>query len=203
MHPVLKPIHIMVDNETLSVLPSAHIVQVALVHFDPHSFTPLADKVISIDHARQSGTSVDVSTVHWWMEQPKDVQKAVFYGEEERVPIHTACCDLYRFIIDSCRRIWMEDAPPSLSDLHQAVQIWAKPARFDIPQWENAFRHAGVQVPWFRRNVNNVQSLFNDALRNGFDPGIVKAMPSVAHIPINDCLWQIGLLKSITEFNRK
>lgn len=200
---MLQPVHIMLDNETLSVLPNAHIVQVALVHFDPHSFEPLADQVISIDYARQPGTVIEAGTVSFWMTQPKETQQAVFYGDEDRIPIRTACCELYRFVIDACRRVWQEDGTPTLSDLHQSVHIWAKPARFDIPQWENAFRHSDVQVPWFRRNVNDVQSLLNDAVRNGFDASSVKGMSTGVHMPLNDCLWQIGLLKAITAFNCK
>lgn len=193
----------MLDNETLSVLPNAHIVQVALVHFDPHSFEPLANRVVSIDHERQPGTVIEASTVKFWMTQSMETQQSVFYGDEDRVPIRTACCEFYRFVLDACRRTWQEDGTPGLGDLHQYVHIWAKPARFDIPQWENAFRYADVQVPWFRRNVNDVQSLLNDAQRDGFDPSVVKPLSSGAHMPLNDCLWQIRLLKAITEFKRR
>lgn len=200
---MLDPVHIMLDNETLSVLPNAHIVQVGLVHFDPHTFNPISDKVISISHERQPGTVVEASTVAWWLERPKDVQHSVFYGEEDRIPIRSACCELYRFIINACRQVWQEDDTPGLTDLHQAVHIWAKPARFDIPQWENAFQHANVQVPWFRRNVNDVQSLLNDAARRGFDSNTIKSQTTGMHMPLNDCFWQIRLLKAITEFNQK
>ncbi|WP_288878033.1 3'-5' exoribonuclease [uncultured Citrobacter sp.] len=139
----------------------------------------------------------------WWMSQDKETQQSVFYGEEDRISIRSACCEFYRFVLDSCRRTWQEDETPGLSDLHQSVHIWAKPARFDIPQWENAFRHADVQVPWFRRNVNDVQSLLNDAERNGFVASSLKHLSTGVHMPLNDCLWQIRLLKAITEFKSR
>lgn len=198
-----EPVHIMIDNETLSVLHNAHIAQVGLVQFDPHTFTPLAEKVISISHDRQPGTVIDASTVDWWMARDKETQQSVFYGDEDRISIRSACCEFYRFVIDSCRRTWQEDETPGLSDLHQFVHIWAKPARFDIPQWENAFRHADVQVPWFRCNVNDVQSLLNDAERNGFVSSSLKHLSTGIHMPLNDCLWQIRLLKAITEFKSR
>ncbi|MEW5281511.1 hypothetical protein AB1Z76_26345, partial [Citrobacter freundii] len=63
--------------------------------------------------------------------------------------------------------------------------------------------HSDVQVPWFRRNVNDVQSLLNDAERNGFVVSTLKQLPAGIHMPLNDCLWQIRLLKAITEFKSR
>lgn len=201
---MLEPVHIMLDNETLSVLPNAHIVQAAIVHFDPHNFEVLDTRVLSLEHdKRQPCSSVEPATVAWWMKRPREIQASVFYGDEDRLSVRAACCEFYRFVVDACRRIWQEDDTPGLSDLHYAVNIWAKPARFDVPQWEHAFRNADVQVPWFRRNVNDLQSLLNEALRNGFDYADVDPAPAQAHMPLNDCLWQIRLLKAITEFNSK
>lgn len=49
-----EPVHIMIDNETLSVLPNAHIAQVGLVQFDPHTFTPLVHPTRSESYKHQS-----------------------------------------------------------------------------------------------------------------------------------------------------
>lgn len=203
MHPVLKPVHIMLDNKTLSILPNAHIAQSAMVHFCPDTFEVLDTKVITMKPEAQPGAHVDVGTVYYWMKQPWETQQSVFNEDEEHaVPIQRGCSELYRFIIDACRREWEEDETPSLTDLRHTVHIWAKPAHFDIPQWDNAFRHAGVQVPWHDQKVNCVMSLINQAKARGFDP---DSLPEVfgVHQPLNDCLYQIGIIKAITEFDRK
>ncbi|HCR0223085.1 TPA: 3'-5' exoribonuclease [Klebsiella aerogenes] len=203
MKPQLQPVHIMLDNETLSTHPNAHIVQGALVHFCPDTFEALDTKVISMDAKAQPGTHIDVSTIYFWFSQLWETQQSVFIQDEElTVPIARGCAEVYRFIIDSCRRVWQEDDTPTVSDLHHAVNIWAKPSRFDIPQWENAFQHAGYQLPWHRHKVNCVQSIINKAAAKGFELESVPR-PINAHQPLNDCYYQIGILKAIAAFERE
>lgn len=198
----LQPVHIMLDNETLSTHPNAHIVQTGLVHFCPETFEVLGRKVISMDAKSQPGAHIDVGTVYFWFKQLWKTQQAVFIQDEElTVPIQRGCADLYRFIIDSCRRVWQEDDTPTVNDLHHSVNIWAKPAHFDIPQWENAFRHAGIQLPWHYRKVNCVQSHINRAAAKGFQLKSVPQLPG-GHQPLNDCYHQISILKAIAEFER-
>lgn len=199
----LQPVHIMLDNETLSTHPNAHIVQTGLVHFCPETFEVLGTKVISMESKLQSGTHIDVSTIYFWFNQLWETQQAVFIQDEEQtVSIQRACGDLYRFVMDACRYVWEEDRTPTVSDLHQAVHIWAKPARFDIPQWENAFRHASIEhMPWHRRNVNCVQTCINTANAKGFQLKSVPLMPGI-HQPLNDCYHQISILKAIAEFEQ-
>ncbi|HED2522668.1 TPA: 3'-5' exoribonuclease [Klebsiella aerogenes] len=203
MKPQLQPVHIMLDNKTLSIHPNAHIAQCALVHFCPDTFEALDTKVISMDARAQPGTHIDVATIYFWFNQLWETQQSVFIQDEElTVPIARGCAEVYRFIIDSCRRIWQEDDTPTVGDLHHAVNIWAKPSRFDIPQWENAFRHAGYQLPWHYRKVNCVQSIINKAAAKGFELESVPR-PINAHQPFNDCYYQIGILKAIAAFERE
>ncbi|HED3065056.1 TPA: 3'-5' exoribonuclease [Kluyvera ascorbata] len=199
----LQSVHIMLDNETLSTHPNAHIVQTGLVHFCPETFEVLGTKVISMDAKPQPGTHIDVGTVYFWFNQLWETQQAVFIQDEDKtVSIQRACGDLYRFVMDACRHTWEEDRTPTVGDLHQAVHIWAKPARFDIPQWENAFRHASIeQLPWHRRNVNCVQTCINKASAKGFQLNSVPLLPGI-HQPLNDCYHQISILKAISEFER-
>ncbi|MFB5948412.1 3'-5' exonuclease [Klebsiella pasteurii] len=199
----LQPVHIMLDNETLSTHPNAHIVQTGLVHFCPETFEVLGTKVISMESKLQPGTHIDVSTIYFWFNQLWETQQAVFIQDEEQtVSIQRACGDLYRFVMDACRYVWEEDRTPTVSDLHQAVHIWAKPARFDIPQWENAFRHASIEhMPWHRRNVNCVQTCINTANAKGFQLKSVPLLPGI-HQPLNDCYHQISILKAIAEFEQ-
>ena len=199
----LEPVHVMLDNETLSTHPNAHIVQVGLVHFSPEIFEVLSTKVISMEAKPQPGTHIDVGTVYFWLNQLWETQQAVFIqGEDKTVSIQLACGELYRFVMDACRLTWEEDRTPTVGDLHQAVHIWAKPARFDIPQWENAFRHAGIEhMPWRRQNVNCVQTCINTANAKGFQLNSVPLLPGI-HQPLNDCYHQISVLKAIAEFER-
>lgn len=199
----LQPVHIMLDNETLSTHPNAHIVQTGLVHFCPETFEVLGTKVISMDAKPQPATHIDVGTLYFWFNQLWETQQAVFIQDEDQtVSIQQGCGDLYRFVMDACRQTWEEDSTPTLGDLHQAVHIWAKPARFDIPQWENAFRHASIEhLPWHRRNVNCVQTCINTARTKGFQLSSVPLLPGI-HQPLNDCYHQISILKAIAEFER-
>lgn len=197
----MLPVHIMVDNETLSCRPNAHILSTGLVHFNPETFEPISQKLINIDPTRrQPGADIDPGTAQWWINQAKEAQQAAFYPEKSEC-IQVACSQVWRYIVDACRETWQEDAMPTISDMQHTVNLWAMPPSFDISKWEHAFSQSGLPMPWDHYHVNDVRTLINEARRRGFKRE--SAVRTGIHHPVSDCLYQIELLKAITVFNQQ
>ena len=79
----------MVDIETTDVLPSAIVLTVGAVKFNPCSSDEPFDKRewrLEIDAQDAKGRTSSDSTMEFWARQPPEVQEAAF-GEEGRVPL--------------------------------------------------------------------------------------------------------------------
>jgi len=119
----------MMDIETLGVSEDANVMSVGIVYFDKDSI---------IDHlycnvAPQTGRSVDVSTVYWWLEQSKEAQDALTKYRKTAT--------------ETCRTIrdWV-------AEVDQNAGCWVKGSRFDHAIMEHLFQSVRVDYPWtFRK----------------------------------------------------
>lgn len=102
---------VMFDLETLDVKPSAVILSLGAVKFDPRQkgVDPDAEKLsirISVDEQSLMGRTVSESTLAWWSQQSKEAQDAAF-GDEGRIPLVEAVDQFHKFVWNS-ERVWSQ-----------------------------------------------------------------------------------------------
>lgn len=143
---------IMIDLETLDVLPTATILTIGAVKFDPFGDDinePTCEKFyvkVDLDSCDRLGCTVSQSTVDWWANQSKEAQEEAF-NPEGRIDIVDAMNQLYKFC-------W------------GAKRVWSHGAGFDVIILEHYFRKIGKAIPWQFWEVRCTRTLFDI----GIDP---------------------------------
>ena len=156
---------VMIDLETLDVLPSASILTIGAVKFDPFGRELQESKMdsfyckVDVDSCDRIGLTTSDDTIAWWANQSKQAQEAAF-DPDGRIDIEEAFARLYKFC-------W------------GAKRVWSNGATFDIVICEHVFRKVGRAVPWKFWEVRDV--------RTAFDLGINPQRPPVtAHHALED-----------------
>jgi DNA polymerase III epsilon subunit-like protein len=156
---------IMIDLETLDVLPSATILTIGAVKFDPFGMDieePACEKLyikVDVDSCDRIGCTVSQSTLEWWSNQSKEAQDAAF-DPDGRVSIEEAVAQLYKFC-------W------------GAKRVWSHGAGFDVIILENIFRKVGKAIPWSFWEVRDTRTIFD----LGINP---NRPPVLAHHALED-----------------
>ena len=122
--------HIMLDIETLDTAPSAVILSIGAVKFDPTTNSPLGDKfykAITVQSNLDAGRTISGNTLSWWMKQD-DQARAVF--NEPRVSLDVALHALHEFFD------------------HGDYKVWGNGADFDNVIVKHAFEMMGWKTPW-------------------------------------------------------
>jgi hypothetical protein len=138
---------VMIDMETLDVLPTATVLTIGAVKFDPFGDEinePRCQRFyvkVDIDSCDQLGCTVSQDTLNWWSNQSKEAQEAAF-DPEDRIPIEEAMNQLYKFC-------W------------GAKRVWSHGAGFDVIICEHLFRKIGKAVPWSFWEVRDTRTLFD------------------------------------------
>ena len=161
---------LMLDIETLCVLPTATILTIGAQGFDPFS-----DRFTNVtyyercDLESQDGRTIDDSTVEWWGKQNADAQAEALGDEgQPRIPLKDALEKLSKLI-------WKHSS------------IWANGTTFDMVILENAFRQNNINLPWKYWQVMDARTVY-------------KMVPQVGklsnnHNALADCVNQIDMLQ--------
>jgi hypothetical protein len=162
-------IDLMIDIETLGVVPEANISTIAAQLFDP-----FADGYTEDDHfysrispESQPNRIVSESTLDWWAKQPKEAKEEAF-GDADRIDLKVALEKLAKLI-------WRSD------------HVWSQGPTFDMNILENAYREYDINFPWDFWNIRDSRTVFS------LYPDLV--MPKVEHHALADCRRQILLLQ--------
>jgi len=140
--------HCMIDLETMAVTPSAVVLTLGAVHFNPYG-TGYSDKLyfrISIDDQDVLNREVDPNTLTWWSSQSPEIMEEAF-SPDDRVPLADAIDQFHKFAW-GCSAFWS----------HGSV--------FDIVILENIYRQLGKPVSWQYWQIRDTRTLFD----LGFDP---------------------------------
>ena len=137
----------MIDLETLDVLPSATILTIGAVKFDPFG-DDINDKKceklylkVDLDSCDALGCTVSSATLEWWGNQSQEAQDEAF-DPNGRIPITDAMNQLYKFC-------W------------GAKRIWSHGVGFDIIICEHIFRKLEKAVPWSFWEARDTRTLFD------------------------------------------
>jgi hypothetical protein len=150
---------IMIDLETLDVLPSATILTIGAVKFDPFG-DDINDKKceklylkVDLDSCDALGCTVSQATLEWWGNQSQEAQDEAF-DPNGRIPITDAMNQLYKFC-------W------------GAKRIWSHGVGFDIIICEHIFRKLEKAIPWSFWEARDTRTLFDIGI-NPNRPPVLK-----------------------------
>jgi len=156
---------VMIDLETLDVLPSATILTIGAIKFDPFG-DDVREKTcekfyvkVDIDSCDRLGLTTSKDTINWWSQQSKAAQDEAF-STKDRIPVHEAINKLYKFC-------W------------GAKRVWSHGAGFDIIILEHVFAKLNKKVPWSFWEVRDTRTLFDI----GINP---ERPPVLAHHALED-----------------
>ena len=150
---------IMIDLETLDVLPTATILTIGAVKFDPFGDDvnePSCEKFyvrVDIDSCDRIGCTVSQATLDWWASQSQAAQDEAF-DPTNRIDIVDAMNQLYKLC-------W------------GAKRVWSHGAGFDVIIMEHIFRKIGKAVPWQFWEVRDTRTLFDIGI-NPNRPPVLK-----------------------------
>jgi len=175
--------HIMIDLETLDVRPTASLLTIGAVKFDPYGDDierPDCDKFyvkVDLDSCDRIGLTIDDNTVAWWSQQSAEAQAEAF-SEDGRIPIEDAVHQLYKFC-------W------------GAKCVWSHGAGFDVVILEHIFNRVGRAVPWKFWQVRDTRTMFD----LGIDP---NRPPILKHHALEDAWNQaVGVQNVIRGLREK
>lgn len=142
--------HLMVDLETMGNKPSAPIVSVGAVFFDPASGRTGAEyyQVISLESSMSFGARPDASTILWWLKQSPEARSAIVV--DDTVGLVEALEQFLDFIAENA------------ANGSKNVQLWGNGSSFDCSLLEAAFELADTPFPiphWNYRDVRTVVEL--------------------------------------------
>jgi DNA polymerase III epsilon subunit-like protein len=167
---------VMIDLETLDTTPTATVLTIGAVKFDPFDDTISKDPVdnlyikVDIDSCDKLGLTTSQSTIDWWSRQDPKAQDEAF-STEGRIPIHEAMNQLYKFC-------W------------GAQRVWSHGSAFDIIICEHIFAKLSKAVPWNFWQVRCTRTLF--------DIGINPERVSVtAHHALSDAIDQASGVQTV------
>lgn len=173
---------IMIDLETLDTKPSASILTIGAVKFDPtgdelkESTCEKFYVKVDLDSCDKLGLTVSQSTLDWWANQSQEAQDEAF-STDNRVDITEAMNQLYKFC-------W------------GAKRVWSHGAGFDVVICEHIFAKIEKLCPWKFWEVRDTRTLFD----LGIDP---TRPPVLKHHALEDAWNQaVGVQNVIRQLNK-
>jgi hypothetical protein len=134
--------HLMVDMETMAVSPSAVVLSLGAVHFDPHG-TGYGDSIyfrIDLDDQDKLGREIDPNTLDWWAKQDPAIMEEAF-SLDNRISLVDAMDKFHKFA-------WGCSA------------FWSHGATFDLVILENIYRQLNKPLPWNYWQLKDTRTLF-------------------------------------------
>lgn len=182
--------HLMLDIETLDIKPSAVILVVAAVFFDPRTGELGAEFEAAISSQKdQPGRTISLDTVAWWAKQSDEARKQAFSGTES----------LKRVLSSLSRFIHMNST--------DTVKVWGNGKEFDCAILEHAFQQLEMPCPWKFWDTQDVRTVITLAELHGFNPK-KPARSKVCRIArwmmlaTRPVMWPIPSRRSITAKGR-
>lgn len=160
--------HVMIDLETLDTKPSASVLTLGAVKFNPFTFNdPHSELYIKLDLDEQDrlGRSVSDSTIEWWGQQDPKIQEDAF-SEDGRQSITATLVQINRYVVG-------------------ADVIWAQGYGFDITILEDIYRQTKTPFPWDFWRIRDSRTLISLLPE---DPR--KSMQSDLHNALADAYYQ-------------
>jgi len=163
--------HGMIDLETLDVFPTATVLSLGAVKFDPTTDAEPHSELyfkISIDDQDRLGRTVSDSTIEWWGRQDPKIMEEAFdqSNPNEVMTVEQALDSLNRWVVG-------------------VDEIWGHGYGFDITILENMYRNVGKPIPWQFWQISDARTITK---RMPKDPR--KDMQTNLHNALADAYYQ-------------
>lgn len=161
-------VHGMIDLETLDVIPTATVLSLGAVKFNPLTNDEPYDELyfkISIDDQDRLGRTTSDKTIEWWATQDQAVMEEAF---------------------DQTGAITVEEALAKLNKWVVGVdEIWGQGYGFDVTMLEDMYRSIGKPIPWQFWQISDARTITK---RMPQDPR--KSMQTNLHNALADAYFQ-------------
>ena len=161
-------IHATIDLETLDTIPSATVLSLGAVKFDPFSSNEPNSELyfkLGIDEQDALGRTTSDSTIEWWSNQNQKAKEEAF-NPDGRITISNTLKQISKWMV--------------------GVDIlWGQGYGFDMTILEHMYKSIGVPVPWNFWIVRDSRTLFGLCEK---DPR--KAMQTDLHNALADAYFQ-------------
>jgi len=167
--------HATIDLETLDVIPSATILSLGAVKFDPFSDSEPHSELylkISIDDQDVLNRTTSDSTIAWWSRQDPKIMEETF-DQTNAVSVEEALRQLNKWIVG-------------------VDEIWGQGHGFDMTMLEDLYRSIGKPVPWNFWQVSDSRTITKRMPR---DPR--KDMQTDLHNALADAYYQAKSIQII------
>nr|DAT00631.1 MAG TPA: 3' exoribonuclease [Caudoviricetes sp.] len=177
--------HVMVDLETLSSQPNAHILETALVNFNPVTGEVFDNQSFHFRHGldEQRGSHTSTGTIDWWYK----TNRGYFAKLLNPVEKHSLTDTLWRMktIFENARN-------------DGGLLVWST-GTFDVDVLNNAYK----------RLINPNETLINfweahdcRSMRTIGEmfPRLRQKVYAVTHNAYEDCIRQIGYITDVTQY---
>lgn len=165
--------HLMLDIETLDTVPSAVILVVAAVFFDPKTGQLGAEFEAAVSCQKaQPGRTISLDSVAWWARQSNEARKLAFGGSET----------LKRVLSSFSRFIHMNAT--------DSVKVWGNGKEFDCAILEHAFQQLELPCPWRFWDTQDVRTIITLAELHGFNPKKERPFEGIPHRALDDAKHQ-------------
>ena len=158
--------HAMIDLETLDVLPTATVLTIGGVKFDPNSVKETLQPFyyrFDVDEQLNKGRTISESTMDWWATQAEDVREEAL-GDDNRTPV----LEILKALNKWCVGI---------------DELWCQGPLFDYAILQNLYAQLNQPCPWNYWQIRDSRTLFSLYKEN-------ETSKPDAHNALADCDYQ-------------
>lgn len=176
--------HLMIDNETIDITPSAVVTQIGIVAFNITSNDILATHktFVDIDDQLINGRTIAGDTFKWWLKQSEAARRVQWEADDS--PSQDFAMGNIAITINE----WIKKFGP-------IEGVWSNGATFDIPQIESMMNQSQVQIPWGFWQHRDIRTL------DFLSPMSHRPTAEIAHDALSDAiaqtLWVQNMYKDI------
>lgn len=167
--------HATIDLETLDVIPSATVLSLGAVKFDPFSETEPHSELylkIQIDDQDRLNRSTSDSTIAWWSRQDPAIMEEAF-DQTDAVTVDEALRQLNKWCVG-------------------VDEFWGQGYGFDFTMLEDMYRSIGKPIPWQFWQISDSRTITKRMPR---DPR--KDMQTDLHNALADAYYQAKAIQKI------
>lgn len=178
----MENVSVMIDIETLDVLPSSVVLSVGLVTFSEFNYNePKNKKHLVLNIEEQQNRTQSESTLAFWEKQDPEIKAAAFSGD--KLSVKEALFQILEYFDD-------------IRETNHIDLVWGQGYGFDMTILESLFRENLLTPPWKFNQTRDSRTLF----------GLLKTDPrpkesfKTLHRADEDAYWQaIGVQLAYAE----